>query len=145
MEKPIQAPVAEIQATEKQQADAIQATSAKVTGTIHKFADEAKAAGTRQVDVINGSSAKVLNVYHDICASWLAHRNEDMRIGMEAVNRLSECRDIGKAAEIYSGWVTDSVRRLQAELSSAPTEITKLGNQYLKTAKGLATATHGWA
>ena len=145
MEKPIQTPVIEARVAGKHQADAVQAESAKVSGTVHKITDQANAVGTRQVEVLHDSSVRVGNLYHNLCASWLAHRNEDVRIGMEAVSRLSECRDIGKAAEIYSGWVTESVRRLQEELSSAPKEITKLGSQYLETAKGLATVAHGKA
>jgi hypothetical protein len=68
-----------------------------------------------------------------------------MRLGMEAAKSLSECRDMSKAADIYSSWVSASMHRLQDELSLAPKEIGKLGNQYMDTLKGLAATIPGKA
>ena len=53
---------------------------------------------------------------------------------------LSECRDITQAAAIYSKWVSESVGRLQEELSAVTEQNSALGNQYLNALTSLASA-----
>ena len=71
------------------------------------------------MNVLYGVFAKRSGGAPGVYASWLKHRSEDMRIGMEAATRLSGCRDIREAATIYSTWVSDCARRLQDEVLGA--------------------------
>jgi len=78
-----------------------------------------------------------VNAYQTVYATWLRRRSEDIRIGMEAAQRLSECRDIAQATSIYSKWVSESVNRLQEELSTVTEQHSALGNQYMNTLTSL--------
>ncbi|MEI7610161.1 MAG: hypothetical protein WCJ64_22510 [Rhodospirillaceae bacterium] len=75
--------------------------------------------GVNPMNVLYGPFAKRSGVSPGVYASWLQHRSEDMRIGMETAMRLSGCQDIREAATIYSTWVSDSARRLQDEVLGA--------------------------
>jgi hypothetical protein len=134
---------AAVEATGKHQADVAQDGTAKILQTAHRASATVEATGKHQAEVIQKSSTDAANAYHGVCASWLERRAEDMRIGLKAAKSLAECRDMTKAAEIYSGWVSENLRRLQDELSSAPKEISKLGSQYMDTLKGLTAVIPG--
>ena len=100
--------------------------------------NQAQMSGAGQVEVKHGASFAGISVYQDVCNAWLRRRTEDMRIGMEAAQRLSECRDITQAAAIYSTWVSESVNRLQEEFSTIGEQNSALGNQYMSALTGLA-------
>ncbi len=101
---------------------------------------EAHAVVMRQVELMTEVPAKALTLWQSVATTWLGRRTEDMRLCMEMTQHLAGCKDIGHATEIYTGWVTESVRRLQEEVSAIPEQIRTLGNQCVNTIQGLANA-----
>ncbi len=101
---------------------------------------EAQAAVMRHVELMVEAPAKALTLWQSLTTAWLERRTEDVRLCLDATQRLAACRDIGQATEIYAGWVSESVRRLQEEVSAVPEQIRTLSNQHLNTIQGLADA-----
>jgi hypothetical protein len=87
------------------------------------------------------SSTKVVNLYQAVWSSWLQRRTEDMRMGMEAVRRMTECRDISLATEIYAGWASESARRIQEEIAATSEQVATLGTECMGALQGMANVT----
>jgi len=104
---------------------------------------EAQAGVMRQAELMVEAPVKALTLWQSLSSVWLQRRTEDMRLCMEMTQRLSACRDIGQATEIYTGWLSESMRRLREEVSTAPEQMSTLGIQCLNTLQGLANAEPG--
>ena len=77
---------------------------------------DTQAAATHQVELMLGSTSKVFELWQGISASWLQRRTEDMKIGMDAAKRLTECRDPSQATTICTEWMLNSLTRESMEI-----------------------------
>jgi hypothetical protein len=56
---------------------------------------------------------------------------------MDAGKRIAECRDISQISEIYTGWLSQSARRLEEELTATSEQINTLGTEYVTALQGV--------
>ena len=104
---------------------------------------DTQAAATHQVELMLGSTSKVFELWQGISASWLQRRTEDMKIGMDAAKRLTECRDPSQATTICTEWMSENVRRLQGELSTYSEQLNSLTRESMEIIPGVAEAKSG--